>query len=143
MKAHSFGFATIRRIICGSLTVLLCIVLPCLPVVGQRNDSLNLSVRLQDPYNPDFELCTPVRVNEPFRVTWMSGKIRSNISGILHPPISGEYPLTLTVLEWASEQSNNKDSSEPKLKLEKPYGWGVIQSVVYTRRVVLSKDACK
>ena len=143
MKAHSVSFGMIHRIMYVSLAVLLCVVLPCFSVMGQRQDSLNLSIRLQDPYNPDFELCTSVRVNEPFRVTWMSGKTRSNISGILHPPVSGEYPLTLSVSEWASEQSNSKETSESKLKLEKPYEWGVVQSVVYTRYVVLSKDACK
>ena len=143
MKAHSFGSATIRCLRWLSLTVLLCIVLPCVSVMGQKKDSLNLSVRLQDPYTPDFEIRTPIRVNEPFRVTWTNGKTRNSISGILHPPVSGEYLLTLYVSEWASKQSNSKDTSESKLKLDEPYGWGVVQSVVYTRRVALSKDDCR
>jgi hypothetical protein len=143
MKDCFFSSAMLRCIIYLSLNIMLCTVLTCSLVVGQRKDSLSLSVRLQDPYNPDFEICTPVTVDEPFRITWINGKIRNSISGILHSPVGAEYSLSLTVSEWASEQSNGKDSSESKLKLEEPYGWGVIQSVVYARRVVLSKDDCK
>lgn len=51
----------------------------------KKKEYVNLSVRLQDPYNPGLVICCQSG-KTTFRVTWMNGKIKNSISGIM--PIS-------------------------------------------------------
>src|SRR5215475_3306942 len=108
-------------------------------VAETSQDLFYLSVRLQDPYNSDLETRIPIKVDKSFQVTTDNGEIKNTISGRLHAPEGTKYPLTLTISEWASEQSNVKDSCELQLEIDKPWSIGVVSSLVYERTVVLSK----
>ena len=133
----------LRRPFSASLVFLSCLVPLSASILGQAKDSLNLSVKINDPYNPDFKFCTPVTVNEPFRISWTNGEVRSKISMILQRSVNDEYLLNFAMSEFVSKQNNLKDSwPDLKLKLDKPYVWGPISGFVYMRQVFLSTGAC-
>lgn len=115
----------------------------CLPVSAQTNGSLYLTVSIKDPYNPDFRFCTPVEPARRVRVGWRNGKVKNKISFVILPPVNDEYSLNIAVSEFESEQSNLKESSpDIKLKLEKPFAWGMVSGFVYMREAVLSTREC-
>lgn len=129
----------LRRLF-SSLVFLSCLV-PSIP--GQTKDSLNLTVQINDPYNPDFKFCTPATINEPFQISWTNGKVRNKISMILQRFENDEYLLNFAMSEFVSKENNLKDSwPNLKLKLDKPFGWGPISGFLYMRQVVLSTEAC-
>ncbi len=143
MKDKTVGAAVTRYSLCFALTLALATT-PCLGLVELKNDdSFTLLIWLHDPFNPGFEVCLPVRVDEPFSVTWASKDAKNRVSGTLHDLAEGKYPLTLNIDEWASEGSNSRDTIELRLGLDKEYGWGVVQSIVYNRAVTLSKQGCR
>jgi hypothetical protein len=106
---------------------------------SSRSDRLFLSVRLQDPFNRDFEIRIPVRLAKHFRTTATNGTVRNEVSGVVRPSISGKYALNLTVLEWQSEKNNVRDTTNFQLELNKPQTAGPISSFVYLRTVTLSR----
>jgi len=97
-----------------------------------------LSVTLNDPYNADLLVRTPIRIGAPFRVTVENGDVKTTISGTVGEPVEDKYPLTITVTEWASANSNISDNNNLRLELDKPTGYGPVSSFVYLRRVTLS-----
>jgi len=130
--------------ICVTLAVVLCTALPCPSSADQKDKSFSLTVELRDIINPDFQTCIPVRVNEPFRVAWTDRKMKNSISGVLRPAVGGEYPLEVTITEGEYEgKVGLKGTAQPKLKIEEPFGWGVVFSIAYMRYVTLSKEGCK
>jgi hypothetical protein len=98
-----------------------------------------LSVKLNDIYNPDFEIRLPIKINKTFQVIAENGDIKTTISGTLGSSNKGKYPLTLTVSEWGSEKSNITDTTQLNLELDKPMGYGPVSSFLYLRTVTLSK----
>src|SRR5215204_5633388 len=141
-------FKPLNRAVCNSA---LCITLAAIllavsprPSSAERNDEpFSLTVELRDVVNPDFQTCIPVRVNEPFRIAWVDGKVKNSISGILRPAAGGEYPLEITISEGEYQgKVGLKGSSEPRLKVGEPFGWGVVFSIAYMRYVTLSKEGC-
>ena len=102
-------------------------------------DAFYLSVTLNDPYNADLLVRTPIRIGAPFRVTVENGDVKTTISGTVGEPVEDKYPLTITVAEWASANSNISDTNHLRLELDKPTGYGPVSSFVYLRTVTLSK----
>lgn len=107
----------------------------------KSGDSYVLRVKLQDVYNRNFVMETPVMINQPFGLTNYNGKVRNTITGVLKSPVGGKFPLDLSVSEWESEKSNVRDSEPGKLYLEldKPRSCGFTSSFIYMRTVTLSK----
>jgi hypothetical protein len=103
------------------------------------SDQYTLTVKLNTPYNQEFTIVTPVVLDRPFEVTRLNGEIKNTISGVLNQPIDSKYPINLTVLEWKSEKSNIKGTTELNLELDKPWSGGPVSSFVYLRTVTLSK----
>lgn len=131
-----------RYLFFASLVFLFCLIPLSASLYGQTKDTLTLTVEINDIYNPDFKFCTPVTLNEPVRIAWTNGKVRSKISMILRS-VNDEYLLNFSMSEFVSKQNNLKDlPSDLKLKLDKPFAWGPISGVVYMRQVVLSSGTC-
>lgn len=99
---------------------------------------LYLSVKLNDPYNPDLRITLPVSPGKPFKVTVENNELQTTISGTPGDPVEGKYPLTITVSEWASTTSNISGTSELHLELDRPLTWGPVSSFVYLRTIQLS-----
>ena len=103
-------------------------------------EAFYLSVNLNDPYNADLLVRTPIRIGVPFRVTVENGDVKTTISGTVGAAVDDKYPLAITVTEWASATSNISDTNNNlRLELDKPTGYGPVSSFVYLRRVTLSK----
>ena len=144
MNIKSLSSAVFNSVARITLAVILCTVSPCLSLAQQKDESFSLTVELRDPFNPDFQTCIPIRVNEPFRIAWMDRRVKHSIAGVLRPSVSGEYPLEIMISEGEYEgKIGLKGTSKPQLRLEEPFGWGVIISIAYMRYVTLSKEGCK
>jgi hypothetical protein len=100
---------------------------------------LVLSVKLQDPFNRDFEIRTPVHLGKPFHATAKNGSVINDISGTVRAAKAGKFALKLTVLEWQSAKSNMRDTTNFQLDLDKPQIAGPISSFIYLRTVTLSR----
>jgi len=98
-----------------------------------------LSVKLQDPFNRDFEIRTPVHLGKHFHATAKNGTVTTDISGLVRATSAGKHALKLTVLEWQSPMSNIRDTTDFQLDLDKPQSAGAISSFVYLRTVTLSR----
>jgi hypothetical protein len=123
-----------------------CLVLAVVAIVGcatppAEHEAYLLTVKLQDPYNRDVTITVPVIVNQPFVLTSSNEKVQNTVSGVLKPPVSGRFPLELTVSEWESEKSNIRDTTQLTLDLDKPWSGGLVSSFVYLRTVTLSKKS--
>lgn len=103
------------------------------------SDQYTLTVQLNTPFNQEFTIVTPVVLNKPFGVTRLNGEIKNTISGVLNQPIDNEYPINLTVSEWASEKSNIKATIDLNLELDKPNSFSTVSSIVYIRTVTIKK----
>lgn len=106
---------------------------------SNNSDSYTLTVELNTPFNKNFIIKTPVVPGTHFELTRLNGKVRNTISGVLKPPVDGKYRIDLTVSEWASEESNIKDTTELNLEPDKPWSGGPVSSSTYMRTVTLSK----
>ena len=112
----------------------------CLATVNEtEGDGLYLSISLKDPYNADLLVRTAIRIGAAFRVTVENGVVKTTISGTVDAPVDEKYPLNITVTEWASATSNNSDTTNLSLELDRPRGYGPVSSFVYLRTVTLSK----
>lgn len=126
------------KIWCLALAVVA--IVGCVTPPAAHNEYL-LTVKLQDPYNRDVTITTSVMVNQPFAQTNHNEKVQNTVSGVLKPPVSGRFPLELTVSEWKSENSNIRDTTQLTLALGKPWSGGPVSSFVYLRTVTLSKKS--
>ena len=104
------------------------------------SDRFYLRVKLQDIYNPTFEICLPIKIGKPFHVTANTGEVTNTISGTLLQPKNDKYPLDLMISEWESEKSNLKGTNNYQLELNKSYSQGFVSSVVFNRTVTLTKQ---
>ena len=104
------------------------------------NDLYALSVRFHTRYNSDFTLSTPVTIKKPFSAKIQNGDIQNRIEGALLPPNKGIYPLVITVSEWKSEEANSRLTLYKEMKLEEPFSPGVINSVLSTYTITLSRN---
>jgi hypothetical protein len=113
------------------------------PRVGVAANSLSLSVTIQSRHIPHFEVCLPVKVNEPFRVAWGNGNVKDSVSGVLHEPEGEGYPITLNILEGGG---NCQQMRKPKLQLGEAEEWSAIMSLAFNHidngKVVLSRGSC-
>jgi hypothetical protein len=144
MNNHTRRTAATRSAILFALVLVLCDVRLGRAASVKRDGPLYLTVELRDHINPDFTACFPVRVNEPFKFTWVQRGDRNTVRGVLRRPESGEYPLEITVSE--AEHAGKvglSGSSKRRLKLDELSGWGELASIVYMRYVTLSKESCK
>ena len=141
MRVRAFGSKTILFVIGLTLISAVCIAQPR---TGAAEDSLSLSVMIQSRHIPHFEVCIPVKVNEPFRVVWGDEKIRDSIAGVLLPPEGEEYPISLEISEGGG---SCREMTKPKLKLGELRKWDNLVSSAFNhidgRKVVLSKGSCK
>ena len=104
-------------------------------------ETYSLSVRFNSRYNSDFTMSTPVTIHQRvFSATKQNGDIRISIGGALLPPHKGIYPLVITVSEWKSEEANSQLTLYKELKLDEPASSGVINSIVSTYTIVLSRN---
>ena len=102
-------------------------------------ESFDLEVTLATPYNHDFTMQTTLCVEQSFELLATNGGITNTVSGILHAPTNGVYPLDLTVSEWKSDKSNISDTTTLKLELGKMSGYGTVSSFLYNGFVTLRK----
>ena len=111
---------------------------------AKLDDTFSLSVTIQSRHISHFEACIPVRVNEPFKVTWGTDEVKDSFSGVLRPPKKGEYPIEFNISEGAG---NCREFTVPSFTLDKPYEWSNIVSLTFkhidSRKVVLSKTPCQ
>ena len=109
--------------------------------IGHVQETYSLSVRFNSRYNSDFTMSTPVTIpKRVFSARKQNGDIRNSIEGALLPPNKGLYPLVITISEWKSEDSNSHLTLYKEMKLDTPYSPGVINSVVSTYTIVLSRN---
>jgi hypothetical protein len=94
----------------------------------QAAEPFDLEVTLITASNPDFTMQTTVRAGQAFEMTATNGAVTNKVSGTLHPPANGEYPLDLTVSEWASESAKSNYSLTLNLTLGKTWGGGMVSS---------------
>ena len=122
----------------------LCLVFVAVAIAGCATspttpESYLLTVRLQDPYNRDVTITTPVAVDQPFAITNRNDQVQNVITGILKPPVDSRFPMELTVSKWKSEISNMRDKEQLSLVLDKPWSSSLVSSVMYLRTVTLTK----
>lgn len=115
------------------------IIALAMPLMASHKYDFVLNVKLQDAYNPNFEIQTEVRINKPFRIVTSNGAVKNTISGVLHSPQDGRYPLTLNIAEWISATQNGKETVKLNLELDKPWSGAAIQSTVFRRTVMLNR----
>jgi hypothetical protein len=106
---------------------------------SQNPESFDLEVALSSPYNRDFTMLTTIHIEKPFHLIATNGAITNEVSGTLHAPNGGIYPLDVTVSEWASKKDNMRDSWKLKLELGKAWGGGAVSSVVSMREITLRR----
>lgn len=144
MTAKCFNVKKAPFIACLTFVSILCAFLPLQSVAGSGDDSLSLSVTIESRHISHFEVCIPVKVNEPFRIVWGNEKVKDSISGTLHPPDKGEYPISLNISEGGG---SCREEIEPTLKQGEPREWSDIVSSAFNhidgRRFVLSKGGCQ
>ena len=105
------------------------------------NDFYSLSVRFQSRYNSDFTMTTPVTIPQRvFSAKKQNGDIRNSIAGALLPPHKGIYPLVITVSEWKSEEANSQLTVYKDIKMDEPYSFGSISSILSTYTITLSRN---
>jgi hypothetical protein len=144
MKNYARREAATRSVLLLASVLLLCNALPGRSAPLWRDGPFYLTVELRDHINSDFTACFAVRVNEPFKFTWVHRGDKNTVSGVLRRPEGNEYPLEITVLE--AERAGKiglKGSSRRRLKLDELSGWGELASIAYMRYVTLSEGACK
>jgi hypothetical protein len=134
-SAMLFALASLQ---CGSPPNRSATVQPGPSAAVRQDGPLYLTVRLQDNFNPDFIACVPVRVDEPFTVSWVQNGDRNIISGALHRPEAGKYPLELKTEEWHGGKPAFLGHTRPALKLDEPF-----VTDFSIRLITLSADACK
>lgn len=61
---------------------------------SDQTPTFELSAKLKDRFNPDFSVCTLIRINEPIEIEWSSGSLKSRISAQLGAPKGETYPLS-------------------------------------------------
>jgi hypothetical protein len=129
-----------KTVFFGLIVLLFALSPTCLATVNEANlDAFYLSVSLNDPYNADLLVRTPIKIDAPFRITVENGDVKTTISGTVGASVDQSYQMTLTVTEWASATSNITGTSDLRLELDKPSSYGVVSSFVYLRTVTLSK----
>ncbi len=99
----------------------------------------DLKVRLSTPFNRDFTMLVIIRAGEPFTLNATNGATTDKLSGILHKPSKGIYPVDLTISEWISAKENIRNSAKLDLELGKTRGTGVIAGLVYCYFVTLRR----
>lgn len=108
------------------------------------DEPLSLSVRVQSRHIAHFEVCVPVRINEPFRIVWGSETVKSSVTGVVNSPVGNDYSTKLAISEGNGQC---RAETEHKLKLDEPEEWSHIVSSLFnhidTHRFVLSKKACE
>jgi hypothetical protein len=108
------------------------------------DEPLSLSVRVQSRHVSYFEVCVPVRINEPFRIVWGDQKVKDSVAGIVNSPIGDDYPASIAISEGNGQC---REQSEPKLKLDEPREGSNLVSLAFnhidTYRFVLSKKPCQ
>jgi hypothetical protein len=140
MLLQTFGLKTFPFSICLTLVSVLCIMPPSSSSAEGNDETFSLSVRIQSRHISDFEVCVPVKVNEPFRIVWGNEEVRDSISGVLRPPVGEAYPISLNISEGGG---SCRETIEPKLKVGEAEKWSNVASVTFnhidSRTVVLSK----
>ena len=131
--------------VCLTLVSLLCTSPASRSEAGAGDDgTLSLSVTIESRHTSHFEVCIPVRVNEPFRIVWGNERVKDSVSGLLHPAEKGEYPITLDISEGGG---SCRQMTKPKLKVGEPDEWANLVSLAFNhidkRKFVLSKGGCK
>jgi hypothetical protein len=105
---------------------------------------LTLSVRVQSRHTANFEVCIPVRINEPFRIVWGNETVKSSVTGVVNAPGGDDYSTKLAISEGNGQC---RTETEPKLKLDEPTEWSNLVSSLFnhidTYKFVLSKKACE
>ena len=137
-----------KRLVIG----LVCALLMVTGLVPRSNSAshvnvdgpLTLSVRVQSRHTAHFEVCIPVRINEPFRIVWGSEKVNSSVTGVVNAPGGDDYSTKLAISEGNGQC---RTETEPKLKLDEPKEWLNLVSSLFnhidTYKFVLSKKACE
>ena len=126
------------------LTILLGVFMPSRSAADQAHDQFSLSVTIESRHISHFEVCVPVKVNEPFRIVWGNEKVKDSVSGVVRPPDGGEYPVTLNISEGGG---SCRSMTVPKLKLGEPHEWSNIVSLLFNHidegKVILAKGGCQ
>ena len=130
--------------ISAALTALLSVFMSSPSAAGPADDQLSLSVTIQSRHTSHFEVCVPVKVNEPFRIVWGNEKVKDSVSGVVRPADGGEYPVTLNISEGGG---SCRSMIVPKLKLGEPDEWSTILSLAFNHidkgKVILAKGGCQ
>ena len=144
MTAKRFGPGGALLGVCVALVFALCLNLTTPSAAGGGDDdALSLSVTIQSRHISHFEVCIPVKVDEPFRIVWGDENVRDSISGVLRPPDGEVYPVSLAISEGGG---SCRETTAPRLKLGEPREWANVVSATFNhidkRKAVLSKGAC-
>jgi hypothetical protein len=129
-----------------AICILVVALTPC-AFGADEASTFGISVNLKDRYNPDFRVCTVVRVHVPLQIEWTYGTIKSRISGVLGQPEGDIYPLSFSIEEGTREGPLYSETMGLKLKLGKPDKTeSVVSSAfndVHEESVLLTQNGCE
>jgi hypothetical protein len=104
-------------------------------------------VKLKDRYNPDFRVCTLVRIHVPVRIEWTHAAIKSRIKGLLGEPEGCVYPLSFSIEEGTGESPQYSESTVLELELGKTNkSNSVVSSAfndIHEESVLLTQKGCE
>src|SRR5271165_419994 len=128
-------FMTLAALFCISLT--LCAIAQASPAAS-RSEMFLLKVMLNDPM-ASSEIQTRIAVGKPFEFSDTSKGVKITIKGKLSPRQKNTYHLKLTIVEWASEKTNNAETYGLDLVPGKMWNGGVVSSFLYRRDILLTR----
>lgn len=106
----------------------------------QSIPAFELKITLNTPTAPQREITTKVLLRQPFEKELIQPEGHlTGIGGMLLPREGKTYPLVLTLLDYASAEAHTLMTTLLPLKLDEPYAFGGIGSVVSQYTVTLSQ----
>jgi hypothetical protein len=127
-----------------SLFLFLSIMLSGQSKIIAGDEILSLSIQIESHHISHFEVCIPVKANEPFRILWGKDESRGSIQGIMKPSQKDGYSLSLSISEGAGQC---QEKTVIELKEGKANEWALVASSAFShidnRRFFLIKGECK
>jgi hypothetical protein len=129
-----------------TICFLAAILTPC-AFGADEAPAFGISVKLADHYNPDFKVCTLIRVGAPFQIDWTNGTAKSQLSVLLRTAKNDIHPVVFSLEESIGEGTSAAIKTELDLKLEKPEELMNIESSLFHHfnkaSVLLTKKDCQ
>src|SRR5262245_46936436 len=137
-------FPTITICLFTMMLVICCATSASSTAAATLEETLSLTVTIKSRHIDYFEVCIPIKVEEPFQIVWGNEKVKDSFSGVLHAAKEGKYPIRINISEGGG---SCREMTEPSLTLDKPEEWSNLVSMAFqhidSRKLILSKAPCQ